>query len=68
MGDLTGQEKELLKRILINGEHATAFTTDSYKIAVGLVNKEMLKQHRNLSPWHDTFKFTREGRKVAKAP
>ncbi len=64
---LTTQEKELLKRVLVGKEFATAFITPSFKVAEGLVGKGLFTQHRNISPWHDTFKLTRDGRKLAKS-
>ena len=64
---LTEQEKALLKRALSNkGIIVCGFTTDTFQVGEDLVRKNLMTQHRNISPWHDAFKLTREGRKIAK--
>ena len=58
--------KVILRRALDNGEVTVAITTDTFKTAIELVGEGLMRQHRNLSPRHDTFKLTRQGRNIAK--
>ncbi|KKL82749.1 hypothetical protein LCGC14_1981620 [marine sediment metagenome] len=65
---MTLNEIVVLYQVLEHKEINPAFTTLTYKIARGLERQGLLREGaRLLSPYHTTFKLTREGRRIAKA-
>jgi len=64
---LIAKEKKVLLRMLEHGEITACIHNDPiFQVAVGLVRKGLLRRKpARVSPFHDDFKSTREGRQVA---
>jgi len=59
--------EELLKRALDYDDLTMAYTEHEARgVADMLVDEGLLKRVRIVSPFHDMYKLTRKGRKVAK--